>query len=89
MIFKSTFFVTVYKKVNSNAFIFHFSESDGAFGDLPELFVQILSYPNSVLWVWIGDHQGNMNNLSLALKSHNVEKPKLKDIHSTTGKFFS
>ena len=64
---------------------YQLSESEGI-ADLPDVYVQTLSFPNSVLWVWIGDQKADLANLSLAMKSHRIDKPKLADIHSTTGK---
>ena len=66
--------------------IYLVSENEGMAADLPEVFIQVVSFHKSVIWIWIGDQRAEMANLSLAIKSHNVEKPKFADIHSTTGK---
>jgi len=45
-------------------------------------FVQVISFPNSHLWLWIGDHEAKMENLVFALGDKREENPK-KNILST------
>ena len=35
---------------------------------LAQVFVHILDFPESNLWIWIGDASANLSNLSLALQ---------------------
>ena len=82
--FGRTLLTNVSTDCHVNTFIYHLET--GGLANLPDVFVQIISFPKSVLWIWIGDSKADLANLSLAIKSHNVEKPKLNDIHTTTGK---
>lgn len=41
---------------------------------LAQVFVHILDFPESNLWIWIGDASANLSNLSLALQYNNKNK---------------
>jgi len=51
---------------------FMYSEDDGLGGGLTspsEAYVQVISFPDSHLWLWIGDKTGVQSNLALAMGS--------------------
>jgi hypothetical protein len=46
----------------------------------------VISFPNSHIWIWIGDGEARMDNLVFALGDKREESPK-KNILSTKRKF--
>ena len=49
---------------------------------LDAAFIQVISFPNSHIWVWIGDGEARMDNLVFALGDKRDENPK-KNVLST------
>jgi len=56
---------------------------EGELQGLPKIHVQVIDFPSGALWVWIGDSNAQMSNLSLSL-NRNFAKTKNSGTVSTS-----
>ena len=60
---------------------FVLSPDENAATDESTAYIQVISFPKSHVWIWIGDQSGMQQNLSLAMGSLNKEKSAIISSH--------
>ena len=60
---------------------FVLSPDKNAVTDDPIAYVQVISFPKSHVWIWVGDQSGMQQNLSLAMGSRQKENGEIMSSH--------
>ena len=60
---------------------FVLSSDENSVTDDSSSFVQVISFPKSHVWIWVGDQSGMQQNLSLAMGSRRKENVEIISSH--------